>query len=136
MKAIPVLRQQGATHVVTLLSEAEGAADIGAAVKRAGIVWLWFPLESAVPPCEDRDAEVHLLYEGVRAALASRGKIYIHCSAGIHRTGMITYGLLRSLGLSAGEALAVLRSLREETGEGVGEDRLTWGDRFGAVSES
>ena len=71
-----------------------------------------------------------LLYEGLRAALASAGKVFIHCSAGIHRTGMVTYGLLCSMGLSAADAMAILNSLRAETGEGVGEHRLAWGGRF------
>jgi protein-tyrosine phosphatase len=136
MKAIPVLRQQGATHVLTLLSETEGAADIGATVQRAGMIWLWFPLESAAPPSAEWDAKVNLLYEGVLAALATGGKIYVHCSAGIHRTGMITHGLLRKMGMSADQALAVLRTLRTETGEGVGEDRLAWGNRFAGASKS
>lgn len=132
LKTIPALRQHGATHIVTLLTEAEGAADIAAAVKKAGMSWLWLPLESAAPPPEERLADVSRLYEGLRTALASRARVYVHCSAGIHRTGMITHGLLRSMGLSQGEAMALLRSLRSETGEGVGEGRLQWGDQFSA----
>ena len=118
------------------LTEAEGAGDIGVAIRRAGIVWLWFPLESATLPGEDRDQEVQLFYKDVRAALESAAKIFIHCSAGIHRTGMITYGLLRRMGSSADEAMRVLNSLRAETGEGVGDHWIAWGDRFGGVRES
>lgn len=50
------------------------------------------------------------------------------CSAGIHRTGMVTYGLLRSLGNEKTEAAQILQSLREVTSSQVGEDRLLWGD--------
>jgi protein-tyrosine phosphatase len=57
--------------------------------------------------------------------------VYVHCSAGIHRTGMLTYGLLRSMGMSGAAALATLHALRPETGEGVGEVRLAWGEQFG-----
>jgi protein-tyrosine phosphatase len=134
IKSLPGFRNQGATHVLTLLAETEGAADIGAAVKKAGISWIWFPLESATPPGEELLSDVRLLYQRLGEALSSAGSIYVHCSAGIHRTGMIAYGLLRSLGLSQDEAIATLRALRIETGEGVGGDRLAWGDTFGVAS--
>ena len=58
-------------------------------------------------------------------------KIYIHCSAGIHRTGMITYGLLRYLGKDTNEAKQLLHQLREVTAAQVGDERLNWGDQFG-----
>jgi protein tyrosine/serine phosphatase len=55
---------------------------------------------------------------------------YIHCSAGIHRTGMITYGLLRYLGKDKNDAKQTLLNLREVTANQVGEERLTWADQF------
>lgn len=131
IKLIPALHEQGATHVLTLLSETEGAAAIGHAVQRAGMAWLWFPLVSAVPPGPEKLDEVRRLFDRLRAALSAGGKIFVHCSAGIHRTGMISYGLLRSVGLPQSEALSKLRSLRAVTGEGVGAERLAWGDQFG-----
>ena len=39
------------------------------------------------------------------------------------------------MGLSTDDAMAVLRLLRAETGEGVGELRLAWGDRFSGVRD-
>jgi protein tyrosine/serine phosphatase len=54
----------------------------------------------------------------------------IHCSAGIHRTGMIANALLRSLGLTADEAKAGLLTMRQVTHDGVGEHRLAWGEQF------
>lgn len=134
IKAIPTLGQHGATHLLTLLSEAEGAADIGAAVKKAGLNWLWFPMESADPPERGR-AEVLTLYENVRAVLAGGGRVFVHCSAGIHRTGMMTYGLLRSLNLSQAQAMETLRLLREMTAGSVGQDRLSWGEQFGTSAD-
>ncbi|NNC15830.1 hypothetical protein HJC22_08825 [Corallococcus exiguus] len=62
------------------------------------------------------------------AIVEGGGKLVIHCSAGIHRTGMFGYALLRQLGLSADAARARLAELRQVTAEGVGPDRLAWGD--------
>ena len=131
IKAIKTLPDLGVTHILTLLSEKEGGAEIGAVIKKAGIGWSWFPLKSAAPPGEKRVQEVRLLYGELKKILAAGGRIFVHCAAGIHRTGMITYGLLRSMGFTEDEAKATLHTLRPETGEGVGESRLAWGDRFG-----
>jgi hypothetical protein len=43
IKIIKNLRSLGATHVLTLLSESEGAEDIGKEVQGAGIDWIWLP---------------------------------------------------------------------------------------------
>lgn len=66
--------------------------------------------------------------EQLRDLVVGGARVVVHCSAGIHRTGMFGYALLRMVGLSADEARAKLRELREVTGEGVGKDRLAWGD--------
>lgn len=58
--------------------------------------------------------------------------IYVHCSAGIHRTGMTSYAFLRYMGLSSTEAKTKLNELRPTTREGVGDNRLTWGEQFGS----
>ena len=131
IKLISALNQQGATHVLTLLAASEGAAAIGDAVERADMAWMWFPLASATPPGPEKVNEVRRLFDQLQTAVASGGGIFVHCSAGIHRTGMIAYGWLRSTGLPQDAALAKLHVLRAVTGEGVGAERLAWGDQFG-----
>lgn len=125
-KAIKAFKQFGVTHIVTLLSGPEGAMDIGSAARRAGIDWIWFPMRSASRPDAQRLPEIEILFEKLKMTLAAGGSIFIHCSAGIHRTGMITYGMLRSFGLSKDDANTCLRSLRPETAEGLGESRLSF----------
>jgi hypothetical protein len=51
-------RDQGATHVVTLLSEHEGAPDIGVEVKRAGLTWIWIAMAGAAIPDEATTREL------------------------------------------------------------------------------
>jgi predicted protein tyrosine phosphatase len=133
LKALVDLRHQGATHIVTLLSDSEGAPEIGAAARKAALEWLWFPLDSAEPPGAERQAEVRRFYEEVQAVLGAGGKVYVHCSAGIHRTGMIAYGLLRHLRQAPAQAQETLRLLRSHTQENVGEQRLAWGEQFAAA---
>ena len=126
--SFPGLKSAGATAVLSLLMENEGARDIGRGVEKAGLEWLWFPF-SAVKPTEK--SEVEAMFLRMKQLLEKEGRIYIHCSAGIHRTGMVTYAFLRYLGLNPEEGMDRLYSLRKITAEGATEKRLAWGDAFG-----
>jgi protein-tyrosine phosphatase len=125
---VPRLPAFGVTHVVTLLAGREGAQEIGEAVRHAGLTWIWCPLDNGQPPDARRTAELRPVIAELAALVASGATILVHCSAGIHRTGMFGYALLRQLGLEPAAAHAKLMELRAVTGEGVGADRLAWGD--------
>ena len=127
-KDVPQLRSLGVTHVVTLLAEREGAKEIGEAVQRAGLAWIWCPLRNGQPPDGETTATLRPVLAQLAALVHGGAAILIHCSAGIHRTGMFGYALLRQIGLPPTEARAKLLELRTVTGEGVGDDRLSWGD--------
>lgn len=130
-KKLEALRLQGATHILTLLTGGEGALAVEKSVKSSGLQWLWFVMEGGDPLPASRDIEARKLFEDMKALLEQGAHIYIHCSAGIHRTGMLTNGFLRFLGHSQSEANEILAALRQETAEGVGFHRIAWGDRFG-----
>ncbi|NJB86981.1 protein-tyrosine phosphatase [Lewinella marina] len=120
------LKLQGATHVLTLLSEPEGGRKVESFCREHDLAWLWLPMTSARPPGEERYAEIARLFNDLAAVLNNGGRIYLHCSAGIHRTGMISVALLRFLGLDAPAAMEKLRALRPTTYEGAGDHRLAW----------
>jgi protein-tyrosine phosphatase len=128
--AFKVLKQEGATAVLTLLTEHEGATALGELAKAEGLTWVWLPLAGGDPPPVARDADIRAAFLEVRAALAAGGKVFVHCSAGIHRTGMMAFGLLRFLGLDAAQARLLLTHLRAVTAAGVGDERLSWGEAF------
>jgi protein-tyrosine phosphatase len=122
------LRALGVTHVITLLNDNEGAQSLGAIAANEGLSWIWCPLKGADINAP-LDAVRAALKDG-KAALAAGGAVIVHCSAGIHRTGMFGYALLRVAGLDRDAALEKLHELRAVTAEGVGSDRLDWGDRI------
>jgi protein-tyrosine phosphatase len=128
LKDFPALRAAGVTHLVTLLAENEGASQLGNAATRAGLAWIWVPFHGAAVPDAARTRELKQVLREIRELVMAGNKLVIHCSAGIHRTGMFGYALLRQLGLSAEAARAKLAELRQLTAESVGQDRLAWGD--------
>jgi protein-tyrosine phosphatase len=113
-----------------LLNDNEGAAIIGQQAEQAEITWIWFPFSASLANNEHNAAEVVKLYQELKELLETNASIYIHCSAGIHRAGMMAYGLLRFLGYGKDEAFKMLTTLREVTALQVGTERLNWGDQF------
>ncbi|MCC7335238.1 MAG: tyrosine-protein phosphatase [Pirellulaceae bacterium] len=131
IKTIKSMHSIGTTHVMTLLSESEGAETVGNHVRQAGLEWFWLPLVSGDPPPDERRAEIVQMFDEIRNALNHQARLYLHCSAGIHRTGLISYALLRHVGLTSEEAKNALSQLRQETAAGVGLERMQWGEQFG-----
>lgn len=130
VKVLADIKAQGVTHVVTLLSEKEGALDVKKAVEKNNLGWLWLPLENAKPPETYRLEEIRRMFSQWQALLEQGSYLYIHCAAGIHRTGMITYAFFRYLSLSSSESFQRLYTLRQILMEEVGYERFHWGNYF------
>lgn len=124
------LQMNGTTVVLTLLNENEGSATIGIKVQQVNIRWLWFPFSASTSNNEQDIDGVRALLEQLKELLQAGNKIYIHCSAGIHRTGMITMALLQYMGNEKDTAFKILQLLREVTAAQVGEERLSWANQF------
>jgi protein-tyrosine phosphatase len=122
------LHEMGCTHVVTLLKDSEGAERYGNLTKAAGMEWVWLPVPNGKYP--ERDVHERMLEAmPVLSGLLDNGNsILIHCSAGIHRTGMVAYALLRWRGLDRKQTMRIIGLTRRETADGMMEKRMRWGD--------
>lgn len=130
LRQIAVLKQSGCDHLITLLSEREGAATIGAAAKSAGLGWIWLPLPSSdIPTGTARDAVEERLIV-ISGLLDREASMILHCSAGIHRTGMIAYALLRLRGDTREVALERIGEMRGHTRDGLQHRHLVLGDEL------
>jgi len=126
-KLIGYLKLQGCTHILTLLSESEGAKETEYLCGCEHINWLWYSMDNAKINSHEENIELINLFKNLENILSNNGSIYIHCSAGIHRTGMIAFALLHYFGYSTDESLDLLKQLRVETFENMGEERKEWG---------
>lgn len=128
LRAIPYLQAAGCDRVVTLLSEREGAREIGLAIEAVELAWSWIPLSSGRPP---EGAPAQRARHGI-AELSERldagEAILIHCSAGMHRTGMLAYALLRRRGVAQEAALQRIAAMRPVARSALTPAHLAWGE--------
>jgi protein-tyrosine phosphatase len=119
------IRAQGVTDIVTLLSPREQPESIKKIAANIGADWHHSPIDGGhLETLASVDlAAIFLMHDEIARAGEDR-IIYVHCSAGIHRTGFVTYALLRYRGFSVEAAMAELKALREVTFEQVGEARI------------
>ena len=128
-KSVATLSELNLTHCCTLLSEREDVQPIRKICQKIGCEWVWLPIEGGHLDTL-KETDVAKLVDALSGALAEmpQPRLYIHCSAGIHRTGFFATILLRLCGLSAADARAELARIRPVTAEQVGEDRLALAD--------
>lgn len=117
------LDSERCTLVVNLLSENESRC-------RSSHSRIRVPMQSADPPNRSRDAEICRAFSTMKRELENGGKIYIHCSAGLHRTGMFGYAFFRFLEFNKIEAFALVEEMRKLTAIELTEIRRAWGDQF------
>jgi protein-tyrosine phosphatase len=122
LKDIPKLLALGCQRVVTIQAGNEGALQIGRVVQQSGMAWTWIPVGHGKFP----EGEADRLIRGAR--LEAGEVILVHCSAGIHRTGMLAFALLRWCGADEAEAIEAIGAMRPETLTGMREDHLAWGN--------
>jgi protein-tyrosine phosphatase len=122
------LYQIGCTHVVTLLKESEHAEKYGNMTRNAGLNWIWLPVPNGnYPEGEVHQRLIHAMPQ-LSQLLDEGSSLLIHCSAGIHRTGTVAYGLLRWRGVEREKAMRIIGEIRKETAEGMLGKRMRWGD--------
>src|SRR5215216_3719305 len=119
----PAMHKMGCTHIITLLKESEGAERYGNLTRNADMEWVWIPVPNGKYPEGDVHERLMQAMPSLSKLLDDGNSILIHCSAGIHRTGIVAYGLLRWRGMSSKQAMNIIGRTRAETAEGMLEKR-------------
>ncbi|MCA9608753.1 MAG: tyrosine-protein phosphatase [Myxococcales bacterium] len=130
-RALPVLAARGLTDVVTLLMAREGGTLVGSACRVAGLRWHHAPIERGRAPIgvDEAAAFEHAARSVLQILEQPNTVTLLHCSAGLHRTGMVALRSLKLLGVSDERALEILDELRPRSREEMTEARLAYGLR-------
>lgn len=124
----------GVTHVLTLLNDNEiSKENVCHKVESAGMKSLFVPIEGAeLPVFASSQATVDVVKERLpsirdlllNSTMSEPVKMIIHCAAGLHRTGTITYLLLRLCNFTPEQALFIIHRTRAITARDVGQQRI------------
>lgn len=125
------IAEQGVTHLVTLLSAREQPDSVARIARSIGAEWQHFPMDGGhLDTLAQVDlSQLFLLHDEIVRANPD-AVIYLHCSAGIHRTGFVAYLWLRYRGLEADQAKVELGKLRAVTVAQVGDERISLADEM------
>ncbi len=134
LKDIPRLVEQGCQRIVTIQGRNEAPGQIERAARAAGIAWTWVPVGHGSFPEDEADRLMRRGLQELAAAVEAGESVLVHCSGGIHRTGMLVFALLRWLGVPEAEALERIAAMRPETREGVRAEHLAWGNHVATDS--
>ncbi|MGI0116013.1 protein-tyrosine phosphatase family protein [Zooshikella sp. RANM57] len=118
IKEIKNLAHGNCSCVVTILAaHGEQALRIGNEVQAQGMHWEWVKVKNAVKIDANEKAIFKQAVKNVSTCIKNNQNILIHCSAGLHRTGIFAYCLLKHLGVPENNALDYIRQIRFKTFE-------------------
>jgi len=118
LSEIPVLAKDNCNSVFTILAErGEQALRIGNEVREKSMSWEWVKVKNAVKMDASEKQVFKRAVKKASERIKGKENIIVHCSAGLHRTGIFAYCLLKELGLSEESALNYIQKIRPETYE-------------------
>lgn len=126
------LSQLKTDTVVTLLKTNEaGVKEIEAELATTGISWIWFPLSaSELSLSEETREKINKVYQTLIEKLNNGERIFIHCAAGVHRTGSFTNGLLRKIGYSPIQSKKLIKEMRPVTALEAVKKHWAWSEKI------
>eukprot|EP00242_Pyramimonas_sp_CCMP2087_P004844 CAMPEP_0198215790 /NCGR_PEP_ID=MMETSP1445-20131203/52716_1 /TAXON_ID=36898 /ORGANISM="Pyramimonas sp., Strain CCMP2087" /LENGTH=132 /DNA_ID=CAMNT_0043891693 /DNA_START=775 /DNA_END=1173 /DNA_ORIENTATION=- len=116
-------KELGCTHVVTLQSPKENIDGVRRMCEQLELGWIQMDFWANYNVRENH-TKVLQLVDSILELLSLGASFLIHCAAGIHRTGLLSYLILRRLGMSYNDAREYLRVLRPVTRAEVGDERI------------
>ncbi len=76
-------------------------------------------LPNKIPMTREEAVHVRIAVKQVAHALLYNARVFVHCSAGVHRTGTFAYAVFRQLGYDMFAAIDEVRKLRGVTADGM-----------------
>jgi len=106
----------GAVIVVTLLEDTEfeklRVPNLGDVVSDLGMEWLHLPLKDRCAPSNEFETCWRMASPKLRSILEDGDKVFIHCQAGLYRSGTIVAKLLIEFGEAPANAIELVRAAR------------------------
>ena len=113
IKEIKSLLNTECDVVVTILGEkGEQASIIGHEVEQCGMIWEWVKIQNTSSISDRERLYFKSAVLKVSEFINEDKSVLIHCSAGLHRTGIFAYCVLHQLKFSHDEILNLIKEIR------------------------
>ena len=122
--ALQTLKENNIDYIVSLL-EKEKNIEQENFCKILKIKCINYPIKNTSHKYWSAE-EIITISKNVNNLLLNNKSIYLHCFAGIHRTGSITIGILRLNGYKKDQIIQYFRKVRPVIIEEIGIDRFNW----------
>lgn len=116
-------------HMVLTLMEEDELAYVGVTTKALseafaehGVGWLHLPIPNLEPPDHRFEKAWVDLWPKLDIALGQGARLFLHCYAGLGRTGTVASLILMNYGLSARDAIRTVRAARPGSIETMGQE--------------
>ena len=121
---------RGVTLMVTIQGGSEHAYEIKNKCEECKIKWFHLPVPGAsIETLKYESAKIIAgVFQIFKQMCVHKERVLVHCAAGVHRTGVVAYSLLRAKGFDKPQAMDKLLWMREATYNGVGKGRLRIAD--------
>jgi len=115
-------------YCLTLQKQKENPQDVLKYCQDNGIQWQLIELDGANIAYMKKKEVLTRIVDGLflvcQKLLTENLVLFIHCAAGLHRTGTVLYSLLRVFGETPESSFAALGIIREDTQREVGNERI------------
>jgi ADP-ribosyl-[dinitrogen reductase] hydrolase len=116
---LAAIKAWSADAVVTLMESKEldiyDVRDLPGKVRGLGMTWIHLPIQDEQAPTKQFDLAWHTEGKALVERLISGQRVLLHCKGGLGRTGTVAAKLLIELGISADDAIAMVRNARSDT---------------------
>ncbi len=111
--------------VLSLLNIDENPSEIKILCEYNNIRWDWIEISGAnYLNKKDNFKIIKKIKEIIKILNTEEINLFVHCAAGIHRTGTIIYAILRIFSYTKDEALETIKAIRKDTADKVGMFRI------------
>lgn len=122
---IPDLISSGITHVLCILQDSE-VGSLLSAYRYHNLPYTHHPY--SIKKCQKSSVDWLKVRSDLQYLSQADGNLFIHCAAGIHRTGTNAYAILRNSGLTRDRAYTEVIKLRPESADCI--RFLDWADEY------
>ncbi len=135
LRSIPAFKEvYGLNAILSCIVKNEKPQLIEDKAKESGINFYNIPFKRARPHCLDKKETKEMLIKEIKqmydTLINDSMTLLVHCAAGVRRTGIVVYCLLRLNGETKQSALEIILKLREETRNGVGDYRIEYSEKY------